>query len=187
MALANADFGHWARSSATEFVKQAKADLLPPGGHKPDRGYYAFDLTTEVVYASSTLISLKATLYLDTLGAHPNTVFFEANYGLVHGKAKKLKLAELFGAGADGRGQVSAIVIPMLKGKGAVEAQRPDFALGPMIEQWTIEPDGLRYWFSPYDVSFYAAGPFTAKVKFSSLKELDLTGPLAELVRSKGL
>ncbi|MBP7831573.1 MAG: DUF3298 and DUF4163 domain-containing protein [Candidatus Pacebacteria bacterium] len=138
---------------------------------------YSFSTTYEVEQANTDYVSLVFTVNEYTGGAHPNQYFRTFNYDIDTGK--ELKLADLYPA--DDK-YLSALK-PKIKvavhdelakrladaGDGSMD---PDEMLFEDIskldetafQRFTFGTDYIRFFFSPYDIAPYAAGPIVVKV-----------------------
>lgn len=180
---ANAELARLARTRFAGYQKDAKDALTGVG--KPTFPY-DFMFTPTVSVAKPDIISVYFTEFSFTGGAHPNTVFAAASFGLVNGTAKKLNLADLFKPGVDARQVAAEQVYDRLKSKpgavwvkeGTITAKSPE-----LTRTFAISAAGLTFLIPPYDVGPYSSGPFVVKIPFSAFgSKLAPAGPLKPLL-----
>ena len=183
VALANADL----RKNASRTMARFMADLkdAPYDEGKPPNAW-ELDMSGALSVATRDVISLNYADYEGTWGAHSNTSYECHSYGLVHGKAKVLKLGDLFLSGAEGVRQVNQIAMDELRKNhasfvedGTVKELPPE-ALASFI----ITPKGITLLISTYLVASYAEGPQIIEIPYSKLKGINPRGPLKEFVRT---
>lgn len=120
-------------------------------------------------------ISYAYTLYLDTLGAHPNTFYRTFTFDLSTGS--ELDIADLFVPRSDYLKRLSAISqFELAKSLGEF-ADVEYIAQGTAPEalnfqSFAIESDALVLMFPPYQVAPYAAGPQTVSIPLEQLKDI---------------
>lgn len=170
-------------AAIAQFKSENRLDILTPEdiqiqGLGGDRRY---TLTMEYkTYAGEGTVSYVYSIYMDTLGAHPNgfyrTFVFDKRGGA-------LSLEELFAPGSRYLDRLSAAaysqVLAQLKQKaGNVTLQmEEDARMGtepsPEALQFFYLEDGeLHLLFPPYQVAAYAAGSFDAVVSLADLADI---------------
>jgi hypothetical protein len=162
------------------FLKDAPTYLV--NGAKPDNPF-ALDSSFSIAYSSKTLLSLNTSTYEDMGGAHPNTQIDTFNFGLVHGRAKKLTLQDLFKQGVKGGPIMNKILMKALRKKNLsfIEDGSIKSLEAKDLDNFVLTPKGFDYLFSAYEVASYAEGPQTVHVNFSQVSGLDRSGPLKGL------
>ncbi len=106
-------------------------------------------------------------------GAHPNRSYHGMTWGMVDGKAKRMKFADFLKDGADPVAVASKAVVPKL-----IEAEATWFEDGEitmldekMTENFVVTPAGITWLFSPYEAGPYTDGEFFIKVPWAELKD----------------
>lgn len=125
-----------------------------------------------VSIAMRDFVSLYLSTYEYTGGAHPNRHYIGMTWGMVDGKARRLRFADLLKEGEDASAVASKVVVPKLISVGASW-----FKSGEKIALETAQADnfvvtkaGITWLFSPYDAGPYVEGEFFIKVPWSELK-----------------
>jgi hypothetical protein len=125
-----------------------------------------------IYYAAAKLISLRFDSYEFSGGAHGMSIIDTRNFGIISGKPKELVLGDLFKAGSNYRQLVETQVLAKLK-KDPNAAWVQDGSVKSLVNSqfnnFSIEPDGVRWLFNQYEMGPYAVGQFEIKL---SLKEL---------------
>lgn len=161
-----------------EFKKQGNFDNLTPEdvqimGLSEDRkesiriGYEE--------YTAAHTVSYAFTLFVDTLGAHPNTFYRTFSFDLQTGQ--ELTLADLFLPRSDYLKRLSAISqfeLAKALGESAdieyiAQGTEPDTV---NFQTFVVDTDALVLLFPPYQVAPYAAGPQSVRIPLSQLKEI---------------
>lgn len=180
--IANEAFRKHISKAMMEFIAEAKKVRKD----WPGEGQFDFVAETFVSVSRRDLISGYTKIYSYTGGAHGMTLLTPMSFGIVSGKAARLKLQDLFQAGVDALGTVSPLVMDELrKNAGAAwvaegEVTSLDKAQG---EKFLITPTALAYLFDPYEMGPYSSGPITAKLPLSRLAgKLKEDGPLAPIL-----
>ena len=162
-------------SAMIAWVKSAQLTFAKESG-KPTKDSivkeYTWDATPTVSYFyAPRLASVLFNVYSYTGGAHPNSNYQVFNYGMIDGKAKRLKITDLFRKGisaSDIKQQISDLVINKLR-----LDERASFAPEKLTEaqlaSFVIKRDGITYLFAPYEVGPYAVGSFEIKLSLSEL------------------
>ena len=181
----------------TEAVNQALADsaralvgwFRPEGPPDPE---FAYDTDVEGGYdvgrLDDRLFSAVASYYAYTGGAHGNTDFVPLNYDLTTGRA--FALADLFRPGAAYLDTLSAYTDRWIGAEAArLGGTREDFweeGWAPEtgnFARFTVGTDSLRFYFPPYQIGPYAAGPFEMGVPLAPLRPLLADGGPAAALR----
>ncbi len=158
------------------------AGAYPPPSDLPETMGSFIDISYTLNEATDNLVSVFFRDFTYSAGAaHPNQVTFVLNYDLTSDKA--LNLEDLFQPGAD--------YLAALSSYSVAELQKRDISswtdgASPKLENfksWTIEQQGLRITFDPYQVAAYAMGPQEVLIPYSELRGIiNPQGPLAALV-----
>lgn len=140
---------------------------------------YANDWTMNISYEpyqyKDTVRSVVFNMSFYTGGAHPNSGYKSFNFDVA--QDAELTLADLFVNGAVPYDTLSGLVQADLK------TQLGDMSDASMIEagagnnpdnyqSWVITDEGLTFFFDPYQVAAYAAGPQQVTIPFSTLNGL---------------
>lgn len=180
---ANADLKQLAKTQFLRYQKAAREGL--DGGQKPDVAS-EFVFTPTISIARRDVISVYFTDYSFTGGAHGNSSFDAASFGLVKGKAKKLMLADLFVPGVDAKRVAGQQVYDRLKDNPEAEAIEQGTvtpASPELTETFVLTPTAISFLIPPYAVGPYAAGEFYVKVPFAGFgSKLARGGPLNALL-----
>ncbi|RYG73795.1 DUF3298/DUF4163 domain-containing protein [bacterium] len=136
-------------------------------------GAYEFQSNPSLSYFKAPkLVSLRFDSYQYTGGAHGMGIMDTRNFAIVDGKPKQLVLGDLFVPGTDYRKWVQAQVFAKLR-KDEAATWIQDGSVKKLensqFNNFSIEPDGLRWLFNQYEMGPYANGPIEVKL---SLKEL---------------
>ncbi|HRH55333.1 MAG TPA: RsiV family protein [Candidatus Paceibacterota bacterium] len=126
-------------------------------------------------YAGADTVSYVYTLYVDTLGAHPNAFFRTFTFDRLSGE--ELKINELFVSGSDYLGRLSAIAeFELSKSLGEfadIEYIRQGVAKDAInFQSFAIDGENLVLVFPPYQVAPYAAGTQEVSIPLSQLSEI---------------
>lgn len=173
------------RAEAQAFLKDfAKSSREALQDYKSDREYAA-EWTPTISLATDHLISLSFAGYQDMGGAHPSHFYTSYAFGYVNGKAKELKLQDLFLQGTKPNEVCSPPVLKRLRARQAsnvmddtIKVLEPSY-----FDIFVITKSAITFLFAPYDVASYAEGSFDAKVPFAELRSsLNSKGPLKKLL-----
>ncbi len=169
------------KNFVADTIAQFKADGNFANLTKKDIQMMGFDQgrkeTLNIVYliaSSPRTVSYIFTIYMDTLGAHGNTLFHTFTFDTTTGES--LSIGDLFLPGTDYLGTLSGISrakLPKIIG---------EFADTSMIANGTTPEDKnfanffidngvLDILFSPYQVGPYAIGPQTLRISTSELSD----------------
>jgi len=171
IAAIDKDLAAWAKSTAGDFVAEAKTD------HQADENAYFLDVTYEVARNDGDVFAVMFTEDVDTGGAHPNQEFETMNYLMPDGW--RVYLPELFERKA--LAKLSAMVTKNLIdtiATGADTLSDPDTikeGAGPdwdNFRDFILQPKKLVIHFPPYQVAAYAAGPQVSELPLGPLKDL---------------
>lgn len=115
------------------------------------------------------------TLFVDTLGAHPNTFYRTFTFDLTTGE--ELKIADLFVPKSDYLKRISAIsefeLSKSLGDMADIEYIRQGVTPEAInFQSYAIEDGALILIFPPYQVAPYAAGPQQVSIPLSQLAEI---------------
>lgn len=163
----------------TEFSSKS----FKPTSPKPTAEWY---LSTEpqVSLARTGLVSGYQILSTYTGGAHPNTSYVTANFGLVNNQPAKLVLRDLLQDGVSIPEFLVKEVLPILNSMKRTKQAEPVSELEvDVADQFIITPGSITWVFSPYEVGSYAEGGYFVKVPFDRIVSyLDPNGPLRGLI-----
>ncbi len=149
---------------------------LLDAGFMPTPGYiWAFQADYETFAYSDTLVSYNFTVYTFTGGAHGMTTFQSFVFDLANEKV--LTLADLFQPGIDPLAVIAPVaqqvvteqLSEMTDADWIAQGTAPDPA---NYQDWVVTPDALVFFFEPYQVVAYAAGPQTVRIPWSALDGL---------------
>jgi hypothetical protein len=137
---------------------------------------YGYDELPELhYYHAPRLISTAFAYYSYTGGAHGMSATITTNYGQFAGmsRPKILTLGDFF-TGKGYRKPVEKKLLDTLRGKkDQVASWVQDGTVKTLTDQqlnnFTVSPKGLTWYFAPYEVGPYAAGPFEVQLKFNDL------------------
>jgi hypothetical protein len=166
-ALANHTISADVRKEQAEFIQMA----LRETAKEPQENPYGYDVSPAYQrYWKPGLYSVALEFYQFTGGAHGYSYRVMYNFALVDGKPRRMFLKDFFKDGTDYRKQVEKTLMDKLHHDERAEFIREVAQLSPaQLNRFTIEPDGLRFWFNPYEVASYARGPVDIKLKFADL------------------
>ena len=165
----NATLASLAKKRVDAWVKEADRTAKDLG--RPTHPW-ELELGFDVTYQTKTLVSVAVSEYNYSGGAHPNHGMETISFGIVSGKPKRLKLADLFNRGFDAYRHTNALLMAKLrKIEGADWIKNGDLKkLTPtMLERWTPTKKGLVWHMNPYDVGPYAAGDFDVSLSIAEL------------------
>lgn len=180
--LANRVLAREARESIARFNSEALQLLRGDHMKKPEASY-GHDWTPIVSLSEPNLISVYCEVYDMMGGAHPNHGYAFYTFGLVNGKARQLKLKDLFLPGTDPRKTVSDLIMPELKSKqaGWVENGELKQIDAKQAECFVMTQGGLTFLFEPYSVGSYAEGSYEVKLTYCQIGMLNPKGPLSSV------
>ncbi len=184
--LADRELYGFVKNEMDAFERAAEKETVNPGYPMGMWGYHA---TTVVSLDRPDLVSAYVETYEFRGGAHGMTTYWGVNVGLVDGKAKVLRLEDLFRKGEPARALAIEAVEERLRANpnatwfqpGEDPGMRgPDAAL---IADFVITPSAVTFLIEPYVAGPYAVGSFFVKVPFSAFGDrLDPNGPLKGLL-----
>jgi hypothetical protein len=152
-----------------EFKRTVDVDNPPPNtGHVP-----LFRLTSVVSVVSWDLIAVFVESYSDPGDAHGMMTRLPMNFGIVNGKPKKLRLADLLIEGAEPEDVITNKLFPLLQEAKRKRGWERLWFTPAQQEKFVITPVGLSWTFGDYDVGPYAEGGYIIKVPWSDLPVLD--------------
>ena len=151
-------------------------------------------VTTDVLCATDQAVSLLEHRSEYTGGAHPNPWFVSRNFIDDHGKARELKLAELFGPSSGWADQLTLYCSNDLRRQGASYlAPLDDTDPNAVTRIVTLDADDFRtfglsatalwIFFGPYHVGTYAEGNYSVKVPYEELERFLTADSPARLFR----
>jgi hypothetical protein len=161
-------------------VQKTLADFETTTPHdNPEIPAYTLDLTIDIADLDDDVVSLLVTSDEYTGGAHGNHFYGAWNYAMRGTAPDLLGLRDLFDS-ADSQ----AMLFPLVQ----ADLRRQTKARG--VEMWdtfaqkdlavyTLRPTGMSFYFAPYVVAPYVAGPFRVTIPYRSVvKEINWGGPL---------
>jgi len=147
---------------------------------------YGYDCA--VVYHSEKLVSLLATIYSYTGGAHGNIGYESSSFWIQDGKAIPLHLANLFLPNSVYLKVLSDYCIKELLKQGAdwvVNGNVTSFKEED-LRAFTLSPRGIEFVFAPYAVGPYAQGSHSVTLPYKVVMNIvNSEGPLKRFVASK--
>lgn len=155
----------------------------------PDAPYnYTDDREVKIAYQSSGILSLDFNHTWFTGGAHPNLSRTLASYDATTGE--KFKLSELLIAdyklrldefGEKRFREVRRLTADMNLSEAGFNFEGEKFTLN---NNFYADKDGITFYFNPYEIAAYAAGPTEFTLSYSDIKLLiKPDGPLADLAK----
>ena len=168
--LADTTLEHWAQTQQSQFVSQARHDFAHGAAQYAPNGY-GYEVSVAYRYARPfRLFSVCLEQYEDTGGAHPNTFRFTFNFGLVHGRPQRLTLGDFFTPESDYRTRVQSLLLARLhKDSRAAFIGQYRALTAAQLNHFVVERGGLRFYFDPYEVGPYAAGPIDVMLTAAEL------------------
>ena len=172
----NSQFGVWAdMDGLDEMASVAKEDRA----FQEESGFpwnpHALELDCSV-YQTNQLVSVQATYYTYTGGAHPNTVLMAWNFDLTTGQFFTPELlAEDGQAFSEG---VQAVLLAQSKERAADNDMAPEDFFWSNYQEilacWSsyavsFDETGMTVGFSPYELASYAAGPQVYHLSYSQI------------------
>ncbi|BDI34428.1 hypothetical protein CCAX7_64790 [Capsulimonas corticalis] len=165
--LANRTIAADVRKQQQAFVRMA----LQETAKEPPRNPYGFDASPMYQrYWFPRLYSVGMEFYEYTDGAHGNSYRVMYNFAEVDGKPQRMFLKDFFTNGSDYRKQVETKLMDKLHHDSRADFIGEVVQLSPtQLNRFVVEPDGLRFWFDPYEVAAYAQGPVDIKLTLAEL------------------
>lgn len=129
------------------------------------------DSTYSVAYNENLLISIHFEFYSYVAGAaHPLSYSKTLTYDML--SRQEIQLEDLFLAGSDWLTTISTYSINDLNTKGMLLFPEGAQPVIDNFTRWVITPEGLEFFFDPYQVAPYAAGPQQVLIPYSELGEV---------------
>ena len=171
------------KQSATEFTT-VDWSLVLDGFREPSHSLRNWEgtITVDFAYVTPKAVSLIEFYWEFTGGVHGNGGANGQCFVDDHGSVRRLKLEDLFHPNSDWKKRLIEYCVSDLRCQGAsfitdALVQNPDsattlpdsycdlkqFSTSDLIS-FTLSPEGLRFYFSPYHVGSYADGVFTVGV-----------------------
>lgn len=171
----NKDIASAFNKDIAEFKKEVDCAESPVGG---DVGC-SFEVSYNTSVATDDLLSFAFEVYTYTGGAHPNSYTTTLTYDVKSGK--RIRLGELFKPNSNYLKTISDYSIEALKKQMRVpeEGIEPDEemirdgagAKEENFDSWSVSKKGIVFYFDPYQVGPYAAGPQVVVVPYKVLKD----------------
>ena len=138
---------------------------------------YSLQVQYQPIRFDETVLSFFATEVLYDGNSHGNTANFALTYDLLTGKALGIRDILVANYSAD---DLVALIVNGLAQYEADEVLFPDYAqlIADMfstnrpVENWYFAPDGLCFFFNPYEIAPYSAGLIVSKVPYDALSGL---------------
>jgi hypothetical protein len=166
--LANSQLAHFARAEHSAFLKEARQIIRQgwkTGGLDHNLQFQASD------FQRPSLISVSYNKIQYLAGAHGMNWTICFNFGKANGRARRLTLGDFFKNDKEYQKRVSQVAIQKLRQKGAawvIDGTAKSLSV-EQLNRFTVEKDGLRFYFDPYEMGPYAVGSYDVKL---TLKEL---------------
>lgn len=174
------------RKRVQEVVATYRKEWGKGNGTDRPSGMY---ISGEVTLMQSNLISAFTDFAPYTGGAHGGLFYATYNYGMVNGRAKKLKLQDLFQPGVKFKDVLSPLILQSLRDREAGWVENGDYrdVSDLVFESFVITPNGLTFIVPPYEAGSWAEGTFWVKVPFKEIVDvLAKNGPLKSVLINKG-
>lgn len=171
--IANSNVRQMIRSGLPDFLDAAKKGEEIIDIPNLDLFYEA---KATVSVATRDLISLYVVTIEYAGGAHPNTSYVGATWGLVAGQPRRMKFADFLPAGADPVRIASKLVVPKLVEMGAswfaseAAGERRTSLTADEANNFVVTPQGITWLFSPYAAGPYAEGAFFVKASWQEIR-----------------
>lgn len=119
-------------------------------------------------------------------GAHPNHGTIPFAFGLVDGKPKQLKLADLIAPGTTSETFFMKRVKPFLDQQKQKRGGDKVYDIDPRsYDRFVVTSKGLAFFFDPYEMGPYAEGSYEVSLMFDSIRSsLNSNGPLRKFLKS---
>jgi len=155
--------------SLKEFIKLARSEAKSLGNLTAP---YSLITKTESSYNSPRLASLTTNTYVFTGGAHGNFFFRSYTYGAIEGPLRDLQLGDFFAKGSTWTQDLTFALLAKLRTRpsassidsGAVREFKADD-----LKTFSIQADGLTFYFDPYVLGSWADGPQRVKLSIAEL------------------
>ncbi len=137
--------------------------------------FWQQSIAGSLVHWSADWVSLLASDWHFTGGAHGNTDWFGLNFilGGESGAVRRVGLADLFRDGEGWQPWISKLVLRELDKQGAssVTAGSISHLDADALSVWGLGPDGLTFVFPAYSVGSYAEGVYRVTIPLHRLEE----------------
>jgi len=156
-------------NSLRDFIRLARADAKSLGNLTSP---YALITNTESAYNSPRLANLVTNTYVFTGGAHGNYFFRSYTFGAVEGPLRELKLADFFAKGSKWTQDLTFALLTKLRTRpsaSSVESGAVREFHEEDLKTFSIQPDGLTFYFDPYVLGSWADGPQRVKLSIEQL------------------
>lgn len=168
--LANKALKNWATARQNRFVREC-AKNTAQSGKQTANATYTVDYEVTCAYPER-LLSVRFDTFKETGGAHGEPEYVTFTFGLVGGKARRLKLDNFFAPGSAFKDTVTTAVLGKLRRNprailvvnGDVTSLTED-----QLNRFSVEADGLTFFFNPYEVGPYSSGRFQVKLTMEEL------------------
>lgn len=161
--FANTRLKSEASQGFTEYLKQTRKDLAETD-FKPLAPYNYEQLPQLHFYRPARLVSTAIDFYQYNGGAHGLGGTLARNFGMEKGKPKDLVLGDFFTSKNYSK-RVQNLIFAKLR---ANKAQEPTWLLdgsvkflnAAQLNNFTVSPKGLTWFFNPYEIGPYALGQY---------------------------
>ena len=141
---------------------------------------------TWVRRADTEVLSFVSCVDMYYGGVHPD--YFYGGYSYDVKTGKEIKLADVIKDPA----ALPELLDPVLSAENGEKYDLAAESIRQILKEkeadtysFTVEQEGIRFWFSPYEISSYAAGMFTAELRFDEHPEI-FTGKYQNAAKSWG-
>lgn len=165
-AFEKARMDGWIRQARIDWV-----DLKPL--NLPNR--MSYESTTKIVFNQPDLLSFRSETYRYGGGVHGIDTTHPSNFGFVNGKPARFGIWDALKSDAASRRELQTLLLQKAMENPNTEwineGMVNDFNEEQLNRFWVSER-GLNFDFDPYELSSYAAGPFTFLLTFEELRPL---------------
>lgn len=168
-----------------EVSRITKEFLGPSADRRNALAPMRLDCDLDMHHCSPQLVSLLASQYTFTGGAHGNTDYTSLTFAWLDGAPFRLDLWDLFTNPAAALKEIATCCAADLARQGASEAAKVPGKPVEFFRNFTVSRNGLSLAFAPYAVGAYAEGAFLVTIPWSRLTRFtDPAGALAEVLPS---
>lgn len=181
-AFADRALAAYERARMDGWVRQARIDWLDLK-HLNLPNKMSYESTTRIVFNRPNLLSFRSETYRYGSGAHGIDTTHPSNFGFVNGKPARFGIWDALKFDPASRRELQTLLLQKAMANPNTEwineGMVTDFTEEQLNRFWVSER-GLNFDFDPYELSSYAAGPFTFLLTFEELRRLiRRTGPIA--------
>jgi hypothetical protein len=133
---------------------------------------YTFEATPLVSLATPTLVSGWFFIYQTNNGVHPNDYYRCLAVGLVDGKARRLKAADLLRPERKVADFGARVLLPFVNAEKVKRgAAKIDALPDGVVEDFVLTPTAIDWQISADEVGPYAEGAYEVKVPYDDIKQ----------------